>query len=95
LAERTHSADRSQFGKTNPIGQNEANWAGDYSFTSVSLALENQIRGILKTFGRIPRGLADHSKRTFAPRSRMMPRLLQSSYRFFKRDRWLGANAPR
>ena len=35
---------------------------------SVSLALENQIRGILKTFGRIvPKGgAADYSKRTFA-----------------------------
>jgi transposase len=34
---------------------------------SMSLALENQIRGILKTFGRIvPKGAADYSKRTFA-----------------------------
>jgi transposase len=36
---------------------------------NMSLSLENQVRGILKTFGRIvpKRGLADFSKRTFAP----------------------------
>ena len=34
---------------------------------NMSLALENQIRGILKTFGRIvPKGPADCSIRTFA-----------------------------
>jgi transposase len=55
---------------------------------SISMALENQIRGLLKTFGRIyQRALVGYSKRMFMLSSLTMPRSRQSSCHFVKRGK--------
>jgi transposase len=52
---------------------------------SISLSLENQIRGLLKTFGRIvPKGAGGLFEKTFAPSSLTMPRSQQSSCPLFR-----------
>jgi transposase len=63
---------------------------------SMSLALENQIRGILKTFGRIvPKGAGGLFEKNVRALITDDAEIAAASCRFSKRDRWRAASAPR